>query len=700
MSPDQNASHSEHLITSSEIAKLAGVQRPTVSNWRRRNGDFPPPVAGSSTSPLFDRREVDAWLATKGYSLGRNAEEESLWRALSVMRDAGFGTEELVDMALTVATARRLSDDSASVMPPWRQIVDDSPQIGFGAQLTVAAAESVRDRRWSDLADVPTHWINRVPHNVVAALVLAVDHIEPASLGDVTDRILARLNTTRGRGGFESGFVGSRTSKALANMVEFVDGPVYDPACGIGEALLQVVEDHGNDDHVVGHEINAGAARTAQQRFLLHGIQADVVVGDVLAEDPDPLLKARHIVLEPPVALKWEGSRNINDPRWRYGIPPASSADFAWIQHCLAHLEDGGRAHVITAMGSLFRGGQEGAIRSELIRHGCVDAIVALPGKMQPGISVPLALWMLCPPGDANDDTVLLVDGSDVPDAESHVRQWMALGGGEEADDDPPWAVVPYAELLSSGSVLTPRRWIGEKDTDTEEIRRLHHAARQQVIGAAHLIDDHARKLEAGFTHASPTSQARLVPVRDLVAVDAINVRTGRQRFDDDSPLSVITPRDVRSGVLAPPENEEPGLNNPASPSPDLTRPGDVLVTTMNGIHAMVDPQGGHAIGIGVQRVRVSQPDQILPEYLAAALVGTWNERFQTGHTVPKADLKSLEIPVLPLADQQRLVTAITALREPGAGAVTLQAAAETAAKTLLEAVRFNVDLDSNEAPE
>ena len=89
----------------------------------------PSPSQVAATSPLFDRREVDAWLAT-GYSLGRNAEEESLWRALSGMRDAGFGTEELVDMALTVARARRLSDDSASAMPPWRQIVDDSPQIG------------------------------------------------------------------------------------------------------------------------------------------------------------------------------------------------------------------------------------------------------------------------------------------------------------------------------------------------------------------------------------------------------------------------------------------------------------------------------------------------------------------------------------------------------------------------------------------
>ncbi|WP_210503027.1 N-6 DNA methylase [Nocardioides xinjiangensis] len=700
MSPDQNPPRNEHLITSSEIANLAGVQRPTVSNWRRRNVDFPPPVAGSSTSPLFDRREVDAWLATKGYSLGRNAEEESLWRALSVMRDAGFGTEELVDMALTVATARRLSDESASLMPPWQQIVADSPQIGFGAQLTVAAAESLRDKRWSDLADVPTHWINRVPHNVVAALVLAVDQIDPADLGDVTDRILARLNTTRGRGGFEFGFVGSRTSKALANMVEFVDGPVYDPACGIGEALLQVAKDHGNDDHFVGHEVNADAARTAQQRFLLHGVQTDVVVGDVLAKDPDPALKARHIVLEPPIALKWEGSRNINDPRWRYGIPPASSADFAWIQHCLAHLEDGGRAHVITAMGSLFRGGQEGAIRSELIRHGCVDAIVALPGKMHPGISVPLALWMLCPPGDANDDTVLLVDGSDVPDAENHVRRWMALGGGQEAEDDPPWAVVPYAELLSSGSVLTPRRWIGEKDTDTQEIRRLHHAARHQVASSASLIGDQARRLEEGFTHAAPTSQARLIAMRDLIAVDAINVRTGRQRSDEGGPLSVITPRDVRSGALASLENETPALGDSLSLNPDLTRPGDVLVTTMNGIHAMVDHQGGHAIGIGVQRVRVSQPDQILPEYLAAALVGSWNERFQTGHTVPKADLKSLEIPVLPLADQQRLVDAITALRELGAGAIALQAAAEAAARTLLEAVRFNVELDPSEAPE
>ena len=53
-------------MTAAAIARLAGVGRAAVSNWRRRYPEFPKPVGGSSTSPTFDRAEIEAWLKDTG----------------------------------------------------------------------------------------------------------------------------------------------------------------------------------------------------------------------------------------------------------------------------------------------------------------------------------------------------------------------------------------------------------------------------------------------------------------------------------------------------------------------------------------------------------------------------------------------------------------------------------------------------------
>jgi type I restriction-modification system DNA methylase subunit/predicted DNA-binding transcriptional regulator AlpA len=61
MSPDERDE-----MTAAAIARLAGVSRAAVSNWRRRYPEFPKPVGGSSGSPKFSRAAVEAWLKSTG----------------------------------------------------------------------------------------------------------------------------------------------------------------------------------------------------------------------------------------------------------------------------------------------------------------------------------------------------------------------------------------------------------------------------------------------------------------------------------------------------------------------------------------------------------------------------------------------------------------------------------------------------------
>jgi type I restriction enzyme M protein len=104
--------------------------------------------------------------------------------------------------------------------------------------------------------------------------------------------------------------------------------------------------------------------------------------------------------------MDWDNSSASKDPynRFAYGIPPAKDkADYAFILHMLASLNEKGQAGIICSQGVLFRGGEEGKIRKNMIvgdkennlQGDCIEAIIALPQKMFWGTSIPACVMIL-----------------------------------------------------------------------------------------------------------------------------------------------------------------------------------------------------------------------------------------------------------------------------------------------------------------
>lgn len=59
------------------------------------------------------------------------------------------------------------------------------------------------------------------------------------------------------------------------------------------------------------------------------------------ARDLHPDMRADFIMANPPFTMKeWKDE----DPRWKYGVPPAGNANFAWLQHMIHHLAPAGMA--------------------------------------------------------------------------------------------------------------------------------------------------------------------------------------------------------------------------------------------------------------------------------------------------------------------------------------------------------------------
>src|SRR3974390_2305425 len=108
-------------LTAADIARLAGVTRATVSNWRRRHADFPVPSGGTDASPAYGRSEVEAWLAARG-ALPQLPAHERLWRD---PQDAADGA----DLGEAVAWAAR---ELTAVCEAAGELPEAQP-VGLGA---------------------------------------------------------------------------------------------------------------------------------------------------------------------------------------------------------------------------------------------------------------------------------------------------------------------------------------------------------------------------------------------------------------------------------------------------------------------------------------------------------------------------------------------------------------------------------------
>ncbi len=109
-------------------------------------------------------------------------------------------------------------------------------------------------------------------------------------------------------------------------------------------------------------------------------------------------LKVDYVIANPPFNdSDWSGELLRKDGRWKYGVPPAGNANYAWIQHFLYHLNPAGQAGFVLAKGALTsKTSGEGDIRKELIEARLVDCIVNLPSKLFLNTQIPAGLWFIC----------------------------------------------------------------------------------------------------------------------------------------------------------------------------------------------------------------------------------------------------------------------------------------------------------------
>ncbi|MEU3900252.1 N-6 DNA methylase [Streptomyces sp. NPDC045251] len=477
-------------VTAAGIARLAGVGRAAVSNWRRRHADFPKPVGGTESSPSFALAEVEGWLRAQG-KLAEVPLRERVWQQVvghpegpvtalthagcvlllihdrpTLWLEVSAGSDERLAAMLPEALDQVLTPRFGAVRPgrrsPGRRTTATSPAGTPTGTSAATPAEPAAPAESAVNAPTGKPAVN-APTGGRASTAVHTEHTEPAvntpALQNLTGpAALASAPLLRGTAELAAG-LGARqafefllgrhldanprqytlTPAELAGLMADLAGPartVLDPACGTG-ALLRAAAPDGpaprpEQDGLRLHAQDGApdlAALTALRLALHTRATVRAAAGDTLRADAFPDLRADAVLCHPPFNERnWGHDELAYDARWEYGFPARTESELAWVQHALARLRDDGTAVLLMPPAAASRRSGR-RIRADLLRRGALRAVIALPAGAAPPYSIPLHLWVLRRPGKAPaQPEVLLADVGQFT-GEGRGPDWRAVRG-------------------------------------------------------------------------------------------------------------------------------------------------------------------------------------------------------------------------------------------------------------------------------
>src|SRR5574337_58946 len=331
-------------------------------------------------------------------------------------------------------------------------------------------------------------------------------------LGEVYEYFLGQFASAEGKKGGQF-YTPASVVKVLVEVLAPHKGKVYDPCCGSGGMFVQsekFIESHGGkfgDISIYGQEANPTTWRLVAMNLAIRGPAAELgdEPADTFHRDQHPDLRADYILANPPFNISdWGGERLADDARWVHGTPPAGNANYAWLQHILAHLAPRGQAGVVLANGSMSSNqNSEGNLRKAMVEADVVEAMVALPPQLFFNTQIPACLWFLAKDKSARSPSpsgrgagvrdrrgeMLFIDArklgrmatrvnrvfddADIARIAHTVHRWRQDGedGSGEAYTDVPGfcRAVTRAEIAEHGHVLTPGRYVGAEEADEDD---------------------------------------------------------------------------------------------------------------------------------------------------------------------------------------------------------------------------------------
>ena len=318
---------------------------------------------------------------------------------------------------------------------------------------------------------------------------MSSDYDEQDVLGRVYEYCLQQFASQEGKNAGEF-YTPSCIVRTIVEILQPYSGRIYDPACGSGGMFVQsakFVKNHQKDVRnisIYGQEYNSTTWKMCKMNLAIRGLEGNLgEAADTFTNDQHPTLRADFIMANPPFNLKvWGHDQLIDDPRWKYGIPPESNANFAWMEHMIHHMAPNGKMGLVLANGSLSsQTGGEGEIRKNIIDADLVEGIVALPSQLFYNTGIPVCLWFLAKDKVQKGKT-LFVDARNMgymatrrlreldeeKDIKVIAKMFEDFRNGKDVSKPGVCAVASIEEIAKQDYVLTPGRYVGIADEEED----------------------------------------------------------------------------------------------------------------------------------------------------------------------------------------------------------------------------------------
>jgi type I restriction enzyme M protein len=262
---------------------------------------------------------------------------------------------------------------------------------------------------------------------------LGFQDVEPDILGRAYEYLLRKFAEGQGQSAGEF-YTPREVAILMARILDPDPGDeIYDPACGSGgllvKSFLRFREKYQEDTKLAplrfyGQEINAATFAMARMNAFIYDMEAEIAIGDTMNRpaftNSDGSLRRFNKVTANPM---WNQNFTLTTyehdtyGRFGHGIPPASSADWGWVQHMFASLNDRGKMAMVIDTGAVSRGsGNQGSnrerdIRKIFVEHDFVEAVLLLPDNLFYNTTAP-GIIMVINKVKRHPNEILLINAS------------------------------------------------------------------------------------------------------------------------------------------------------------------------------------------------------------------------------------------------------------------------------------------------
>ena len=385
----------------------------------------------------------------------------------------------------------------------WQELQDNATSAQIGTKID-EAMRAVEEENPDQLKGMLHTRYSSIPQDTLEGILNQFANID---LGDDDQDTFGRvyeyfIKEFARQEGHRSGefYTPKYVVELLVEILEPYEGRIFDPFCGSGGMFVQskkFIEEHGGDKEkisIYAQEVNEATWRICKMNLFIRGIEGDIKVGDSIREDQHKGLKANRIITNPPFNMSEWGKDAVadDDPRFQYGLPPRTNANFAFMQHMIHHTSEQGMVGTVMANGSMSVQGDEGEVREEIIEDDLLDVVISLPSDLFYGTNIPVSIWILSKSKsddeyrDRSSETLFVdarelyeeVDRSQSKLTQDHIdriatkiREYRGEDEVGDYEDEVGFCKVETQdEIADNQYIVTPGRYVGVEEDDGDDV--------------------------------------------------------------------------------------------------------------------------------------------------------------------------------------------------------------------------------------